>query len=270
MSDLHRRLRDTAALAARLGGRAALARFRDPALATEWKADDSPVTAADRAAESTIRELVLGSWPDDAWLGEETGEEGGGSGRRWIVDPIDGTRNFVRGVPLWATLVACEEETAGGPQVVAAAASLPALDEHYEAFLGGGARCGGLPIRVSSTNRLGQALWCFETPEWFRLAGLDRVFSQLATTTGLQRGLGDAYGHLLVASGRAEIVVEPSLAVWDVAATSLIVEEAGGRFTTLEGTRDLRSGNAIVTNRHLHEDVVRLIARDRRPPGQVA
>ena len=221
------------------------------------------MTVADREAENAIHSVIQAAFPEDGWLGEETGTSGGSTGRRWIVDPIDGTRNFVRGVPLWATLVACEEDTPQGAQIIAAAAGIPALDEWYDAVLGGGARCNGVPIRVSPATRLDQALWCFETPGWFRKQGLAGVFEELDVSTALQRGLGDAYGHLLVASGRAEVVVEPHLAVWDVAATSLVVAEAGGRFTDLDGTPSLRSGHAVVTNGLLHDAVLAVIAARR-------
>ena len=132
-------LREFAASVAYAGGRQALRYFGDGDLAVEWKSDDSPVTMADRETEQLIREMIYETYPDDGWLGEETADVAGCSGRRWIVDPIDGTRNFIRGVPLWATLVACEAETAHGKEVIASAVSIPALDEHYQASLGGGA-----------------------------------------------------------------------------------------------------------------------------------
>ena len=250
-------LRAVAMAAADAGGRAALRHFRRPELQVEWKADESPVTVADREAEAACQQVILAAFPQDAWLGEETGERGGGSGRRWIVDPIDGTRNFVRGVPLWATLVACEE----GDRVVAAAVVIPALGERYDALLGGGARCNGAEIKVSTIARLDQALFCYESPAWFHKNGMTAAFDELNRCTALQRGLCDAYGHMLVASGRAEVVVEPQLSVWDVAATSLVVSEAGGRFSDLAGTPSLRSGNAVVTNGHLHAEVLARLGR---------
>ena len=256
----HLQARAVALEAARAGGRAALRWFRRPELAIETKSDESPVTIADREAEAAIQAIVSQAFPNDAWLGEETGERVGGP-RRWIVDPIDGTRNFVRGVPLWAVLVALEEDTPSGPRIIAAAAGIPALDEWYDAALHAGARCNGVPIRVNAVATLDKSLFCYETPAWFRNNGLGRVFDVLCERTALQRGLCDAYGHLLVASGRAEVVVEPQLAVWDVAATSLIVQEAGGRFTDVKGGSDLRSGNAVVTTGQgrLHDDVLALI-----------
>jgi histidinol-phosphatase len=253
-------LRAVALAAADAGARAALPYFRNPALAVEWKSDDSPVTRADREAEAAIKAVIRAAYPDDAWLGEETGEEGGGSGRRWIVDPIDGTRNFVRGVPLWATLVACEADTPTGPRIIASAVLIPALGERYDAMLDGGARCNGTAIAVSKIARLDEALFCYESPGWFMKNHLTGLFGDLCQRTALQRGLCDAYGHMLVATGRAEIVVEPQLSVWDVAATSLIVSEAGGRFSALDGADTIRANNAVVTNGHLHDEVLRAIA----------
>jgi histidinol-phosphatase len=247
-------LRRLALAAAEAGGQAALRHFRRPDLDVEWKSDQSPVTIADREAEAACQQVILAACPQDAWLGEETGARAGGSGRRWIVDPIDGTRNFVRGIPLWSTLVACEE----GDRIIAAAVVIPALDERYDAYLGGGARCNGTPIQVSTIAQLDQALFCYESPNWFYANEMTAVFDHLNRCTALQRGLGDAYAHMLVASGRAELVVEPQLSVWDVAATSLIVSEAGGRFSDLSGTPSIHSGNALVTNGHLHDAALAL------------
>ncbi|MBA3685123.1 MAG: histidinol phosphate phosphatase [Planctomycetes bacterium] len=247
--------------AAMAGGRAALRHFRRADLAVEWKADESPVTVADREAEAAIRDAVLSAFPDDGWIGEETGTTPGRSGRRWIVDPIDGTRNFVRGIPLWSTLVACEEDAPGGPRIIAACANFPALGECYDAMLGGGARCNGQRIAVSSVARLEDALFCYYTFEWFRRYKLEAVFRDLSARSAVQRGGGDAYMHLLVASGRAEIAVEPGLQVWDIAATSLIVSEAGGRVTTLDGRNDLRAGDALLSNGALHNEVVAVVLR---------
>jgi histidinol-phosphatase len=258
-SPLLGQLRAVAMAAAQAGGRAAAAHFRRADLRVEWKSDESPVTRADRESEAACRAVISEAFPDDAWLGEETGETGGGSGRRWIVDPIDGTRNFVRGIPLWSTLVGCEQEDASGRRMIAAAVNLPALGEMYDATLGGGARCNGGAIAVSPVASLGESLFCYETPGWFQRNGLGRVFDQLCGATALQRGGGDAFYHMLVASGRAEIVVEPQLSVWDIAATSLIVSEAGGRFTTLDGRADVRAGNAVISNGRLHDQVLALI-----------
>ena len=166
---------------------------------------------------------------------------------------------------MWATLVACEIETDDGHQVIASAVYLPGLDEMYDAYLGGGARCNGESIQVSSIDRVDQALWCFETPAWYATNGLGGLFTELFNDTHLQRGLCDAYGHMLVASGRAEMIVEPELSIWDIAATSLIVREAGGQFTDLAGVETIRSNQAVVTNGALHQALLERIQRYR--PG---
>jgi histidinol-phosphatase len=255
------RERALAVEAARIGGAAALAHFRRPALQVEYKADASPVTRADREAEAAIRSHLAAARPDDGWLGEESGGESGGSDWRWVVDPIDGTRNFVQGIPLWSTLVACEQRQGDGSwRVVASSVLFPGLDEGYEASLGGGASCNGVPIRVSACPRLGEALWCFETPQWFRRAGLGEVFEHLLGSTRLQRGLCDAYAHMLIASGRAELMIEPSLSRWDMAAPSLIVSEAGGRFTDLSGRPGIDGSGCVSSNGLLHDEALALLA----------
>ncbi len=234
--------------------------FRRPDLQVENKHDDSPVTVADREAEAAIAAVIRAARPADGWLGEETGAGAGSSSYTWIVDPIDGTRNFVRGIPLWGVLVACEHAERG---VVAAAVGIPGLDEWYDAVLGGGARLNEVPIHVSGVSDLAGSLFCFESPAWFTRNLLDSCFRELCEATALQRGLCDAYGHMLVATGRAELVVEPQLKVWDVAATSLVVREAGGRFSDLAGTPSIRSDNALISNGRVHPAALALIARHR-------
>jgi len=248
-------LRDLADTAAAAGAAAALPWFQRDNLAVEHKADTSPVTVADREAEAAIKASILAQRPQDGYLGEETGSIAGTTGLRWIVDPIDGTKNFVRGIPLWAVLVACEH--AG--EVVAAAVHIPGLGERYDAARGHGARWDGRPIRVSSVDRLADALFCYESAQAFREAGLDELFTTLGECTALQRGICDAYGHMLVASGRAEVVLEPALSVWDMAAPSLVVGEAGGRFTDFAGTPGHHGRDAVITNGHLHEGVQALL-----------
>ncbi len=253
-------IRDQALAAARLGGTAAMQWFRSPSLKVELKDDQSPVTVADKAAEAAIRTSILGQRPNDSWIGEETGSHEGSSDYRWICDPIDGTRNFIYGIPLWSTLVACEHKEHG---VIAAAVYIPALDEMYEAYLGGGARCDGQDIHVSDVKTLDKSLFCFETMEWFENFGLVDVYMTMNHCTALQRGLTDAYAHMLIASGRAECMIEPSLSVWDVAASSLIVTEAGGRFSDLDGTASIRSHNAVVSNGYVHDACLACIAENR-------
>jgi histidinol-phosphatase len=253
-------IRSLAMVASRAGGAAAMGHFRRPDLLVEHKHDDSPVTVADREAEAAIAAVVRAARPADGWLGEETGAGAGSSAYTWIVDPIDGTRNFVRGIPLWAVLVACEHAEHG---VVAAAVGIPGLDEWYDAVLGGGARLNEAAIHVSGVPELAGSLFCFESPSWFTRNRLDGCFQELCQATALQRGICDAYGHMLVATGRAELVVEPQLKVWDVAATSLVVREAGGRFSDLAGTASIRSDHAVVSNGRVHDAALALIARYR-------
>jgi histidinol-phosphatase len=250
-----------AAAAARAGGRAALAHFRRPGLVVERKSDDSPVTVADRAAEAAIRGVIQDACPGDGWLGEETGASPASTPRRWIVDPIDGTKNFIRGIPLWSVLIACEEETPRGPVTVASAVAFPALDEWYVAIRDGGATCNDEPIRVSATPRLAEAGMAYYTRAWFVRAGLGGLFDDLAAATALHRGGGDAYGHALVASGRMDCIVEPGLQVWDIAATALLVEAAGGRATDLRGRADIRAGAQVLSNGHVHDEVLAICAR---------
>ncbi|MEK7412818.1 MAG: inositol monophosphatase family protein [Planctomycetota bacterium] len=253
-------LRTIAIAAAQAGGQAAIRHFRRPDLVVETKHDDSPVTVADREAEAAIRAAVLDRHPEHGWIGEETGAAHGSSPYTWIVDPIDGTRNFVRGIPLWSVLVACEHADHG---VVAAVVGIPALDEWYDAVLGAGARLNRRAIHVSRVAQLSESLFCYESPSWFSRNCLAGCFQELCEVTALQRGICDAYGHMLVATGRAELVVEPQLKVWDVAATSLVVREAGGRFSDLSGTPSIRSENAVVSNGCVHDAALAVIAKHR-------
>ncbi|GDY12970.1 histidinol-phosphatase [Planctomycetota bacterium] len=254
--------------AARAGGAAALAHFRRSGLNIDTKADDSPVTRADRESEAAIRTCIAAAFPEDDWLGEETGATDSGrvSGRRWIVDPVDGTRNFIRGIPLWSVLIACEEFSAAGSQIVASAVGFPALDEWYSAVRGGGARCGQSPVQVSAISRLADSGMAYYTRAWFTKAGLGPLFDELESATAIHRGGGDAYGHALVASGRMECIVEPGLQVWDAAATSLLVEEAGGRWSDLAGKADLRAGTLVLSNGLVHDQVLAIAARHRSRP----
>lgn len=249
--------------AARAGGRAAMRHFGRPGLVVERKHDATPVTVADRESEDACRAVIAAAFPDDGWVGEETGVDRPAAPRRWIVDPVDGTKNFTRGIPLWSTLVACEEDGPAGPRVVAACACFPALDEVYDAVRDGGARCNGASIRVSGIGALAESLFAYYTAMHFDRDALLPVFLELSRATAFQRGGGDAYMHMLVASGRAEFALEPGLALWDVAATSLIVEEAGGRVSAYDGRHDLRAGHALLSNGLVHDAVLAVVARHR-------
>ncbi|HEV7731459.1 MAG TPA: histidinol-phosphatase [Candidatus Binatia bacterium] len=236
--------------AAWVGGRRTLAYFNTGTANTEWKADTSPVTKADREAERLMRDLIGRAFPDHAILGEEEGETAGTAPYRWILDPLDGTRTFVRGVPLYGTLVGLE---AHGEPVVGVV-YMPALDEMVSAAHGLGCRWNGRICRVSSTTTLDDALLCVTDERMARARS--GAFDRLAATVPLQRTWADCYAYVLVATGRAEIAMDPIMNVWDCAALLPIVEEAGGRFTDWKGTRTIHGNESVATNGHLHSVVL--------------
>ncbi len=247
-----RDLLDVAMAAAWAGGRRTLAYF-NAGVAVEWKADATPVTAADREAEALIRQVIGRSFPTHAILGEEDGETAGSAPIRWIVDPLDGTRSFVRGVPLYGTLIGVEVR--GEP--VVGVIYLPALDEMLAAAHGEGCTWNGRPCRVSTTTRLEDALIVSSDERTAR--GRSEAFARLAARTQLQRTWGDCYGYALVATGRAEIALDPIVNVWDCAALLPVIEEAGGRFTDWQGNRTIGAGEAVATNGVLHAETLTLL-----------
>ncbi len=249
-------LRDLLAVAqeaAWVGGRRTLAYFGTGTAATEWKPDRTPVTLADREAEGLIRGVIARAFPDHAVLGEEEGEAAGVAPVRWIVDPLDGTRTFLRGVPLYGTLVGVEVR--GEP--VVGVAYLPALDEMVAAARGGGCTWNGRPCRVSGAPRLEDALAVVTDERSARARS--GAWDRLVGGTAMQRTWADCYGYVLVATGRAEIALDPVVNVWDCAALLPIVEEAGGRFTDWAGRRTVNGGDAVATNGALHDRVLELL-----------
>ena len=218
------------------------------------KSDQTPVTQADREAEEAIVEILGRATPDCGFLGEEFGAKGP-QDRRWIIDPIDGTRNFVRRIPLWATLIGLEE--AG--EITAGVIYNPATDEMYAARRGGGAFFNGERIRVSPISELGRATFLHAGLGIVRKAGWWPGFERLIDGTLSQRGPGDYLGSALVASGRGEIYAELDLKPWDLAPCKIVVEEAGGRLTDFEGRPTIYSGTALATNGHLHDTAVALL-----------
>jgi histidinol-phosphatase len=231
-------------------------RFRARDLVVESKPDLTPVTEADRAVEQALRARVESNRPGDGFVGEEYGETAGAGDRRWIIDPVDGTMNFVRGIPNWGTLIALER----GGEVVVGLASAPALGRRWWAARGTGAFANGEPIQVSKVGAIEDALLCYTTAPAFDHYGLGEQFRSLAARTWQARGFGDYWGHMLVAEGSADIAVEPIVSVWDVAPLIVIVEEAGGRFTDLNGARRIDGGNALTTNGVLHDAVLKELA----------
>ncbi len=249
--------------AARAGGAVALRHF-ERGVATEWKADHSPVTVADREAEAAIIAVLARDFPDHGFLGEETGAHGA-AGARFIVDPIDGTRNFIRGLPFWGTLLALEEDGA----VTAGVAYAPITGECFTARRGAGAFLDGQRLRVSDVGSLAEATLLHASLTLFRRRGRWDGLVRLVDATGRQRSPGDFYGYTMVAQGVAEIGVGLNVKAWDLAPLRLIVEEAGGRFTDLDGIPTISSGSALATNARLHDQVLALLGSpqdDARPP----
>ncbi len=225
--------------------------FRSNDLHVETKPDRTPVTEADRAVETMIRDRVAAERPGDAILGEEFGLVGK-SRRRWIVDPIDGTKSFVRGVPAWATLLALEVDA----ELVVGVSSAPALGRRWWARRGGGAFADGEPIQVSGVERIEDAHLCAPSERYFDDVGLGAAYRSLAGRSWRAAGFADFWGHVLVAEGAVDIMVEPVLGVWDIAALRPIVEEAGGRVSDLTGVGWVDGAPCVTTNGLLHDDVL--------------
>lgn len=250
---------ETATTATRKAGELAF-RYFESALNVEWKHDESPVTVADREAEHLLRTTLIEAFPEDALLGEEHGEKPGSSGYRWIIDPIDGTRNFVRGIPIWGTLVGLEYR--GEP--IAGIIDAPALGQTYRALRGDGAWRGTRRLQVSAVSTLREATMFYTSLAWFERAGRRDVFLDLALRCQVQRGFGDFYGHMLVAQGSGEFMVEHGVHIWDVAAVRPIVEEAGGRYSDWDGTPSIQRPDVVVSNGRLHDEVLRILRGNTR------
>jgi histidinol-phosphatase len=231
-----------------------LERFRASDLGVETKADDSPVSEADRRAEEALRKLVSTRRTGEGVLGEEGGDDGGEV--RWIVDPIDGTKNYVRGIPIWATLLALEREGI----VSVALVSAPALGRRWWAERGEGAWAGGERCRVSAVAGLAEAV-VSTTSSRHMPPGWD----ELAARSWAVRGLSDFWQHCLVAEGALDVGTDTGLQLWDYAAVRLIVEEAGGRCTSFDGGAPSPPATFVSTNGLLHDDVVALLSRGQTP-----
>jgi histidinol-phosphatase len=250
-------LRHLALRAARAGGETALRHAMSGALDIHRKPDRSIVTTADVAAEAAIAQVIRSQRPQDGWLGEEGGALVGSTPLTWIVDPIDGTDSFVRGSPHWAVLVACEHAELG---VIAAAAVIPAVGTCYDAGLGLGARRDGNPIRASGCARLSEARYRFGWSGWFPQHGAEPAHrALLQSTKDAGEGVGSACAHLLVATGEADLIFDPVMGPWDIAATALIVSEAGGCWSDLRGERTLRGGSAVFSGGPVHDQAITVI-----------
>ncbi|HEV8490150.1 MAG TPA: inositol monophosphatase family protein [Candidatus Limnocylindrales bacterium] len=243
----------------------ALEHFRRD-LVIETKPDRSFVTIADTSIEEAIRARIAAAEPSHGIVGEEYGTEAGGASVRWYVDPIDGTHNFIRGVPLFGTLLAVERDG----ELQAAVLSAPALRERWWAWRGGGAWGAGAAgavgsaarrIRTSRVTALADALMLYGSGRDIVASGRVPGFTALLEAVWRERGFGDFWGYALTAEGAAEAMLEIDLSPWDAAAPTLLVEEAGGRVTDLEGRRRFDSGTFLATNGHLHDEIrTRLIA----------
>ncbi|MBI3304039.1 MAG: histidinol phosphate phosphatase [Deltaproteobacteria bacterium] len=244
----------TAIEAARAAGEIALHYFRTN-LTVETKADRTPVTRADRECETRIVEILSARFPDHGFLGEELGERPGRTKARWIIDPIDGTKNFIRGIPFFATLIALEE--AG--EVTAGVMYVPATNDLLYARKRQGAFANGRPVRVSAIADLRDAMLIHGGLKDLKVRPCWQPFLQLVDATARQRGFGDALGHSVVICGQAEVALEPEIKPWDVAATKILVIEAGGRYSDFTGTSSIYTGSAVVSNGRVHDEVLNIL-----------
>jgi histidinol-phosphatase len=251
------------ALALRLADAAdsiTLARYQAIDLVVTTKPDNSPVTDADKASEAAIRALLKSHRPDDGIVGEEFGNDSGGAQRYWVIDPIDGTKNFLRGVPTWATLIGLIEKRSDGSEVVVVGVvSAPALFRRWYASEGNGAfvsvnKAAPEKISVSQVSEIKDASISYsDFIGWNeRLAPFQELLMQAWRT----RGIGDFWSHMLVAEGAVDVAAEPSLAIWDMAALDIIVREAGGRFTNVAGIDGSLGGSGLSTNAAIHQKIV--------------
>jgi histidinol-phosphatase len=245
---------EVAVAAARVGAEAALP-FFGKAGTVAWKADDSPVGAADRAADAAIQARLRAAYPDDAMLTEESGARAGTSGRRWIVDPVDGTRDFLRGVPYWASLIALEADG----DIVVGVLHLAALGRLYAAARGGGAWRDGVRLHVPEGATLSRAVLVHGEPDCLLDAIDMQAFARLARGVGMARGHGAPYGAALFLDGQADAWTEGNVSPWDIAPFVVLLEEAGARFTDLTGRRGWPYRSGLAAAPALHEALLDLV-----------
>lgn len=232
-----------------------MARYRTTDLEVVLKPDMTPVSESDKRAELAIRQRLAHVRPDDAVVGEEFGGEATPSGRAWIIDPIDGTKSYVRGMDTWSTLIALMVDGVVQVGVVA----MPALGKRWWATRGGGAFADGRPIQVSAIAELADAQLVWSgVGEWDVVGRFDALLT-LARACWRTRGIGDAWQYMLVAEGAAEIAVDPEVTLWDLAAVSIVVEEAGGRFTNMAGDPGPGGGSGLASNALLHDAALALL-----------
>jgi len=228
--------------------------FQSMTLGVRTKSDRTPVSEADEAVERAIRERLARERPDDGIVGEEFGASDGA--RRWIIDPIDATRNYIRGIPVFATLIGLESEG----RIVAGVVSAPGMARRWWAMAGEGAYCNGRRIHVSAVSRIADAHLSYDSITDFDKAAMGERFLALARSCSRTRAFGDFWSYMLVAEGAIDIAVEPEVAYWDMAPISIIVDEAGGRFTDLNGNPRADGGSGVATNGVLHGEVLRALS----------
>jgi histidinol-phosphatase len=246
---------DFATETAYLAGKLTLGYFQT-GIRPDIKSDDSPVTAADRRSEELIRSRIEKQYPHHAIVGEEYGATGDGEAtHRWFIDPIDGTKSFVRGVPLYAVLIGLEIEGS----VKVGVAYFPALDEMIAAASGGGCRWNGRRAHVSTVSSLRRATLVFSDAASFDRYGRSAAWEHVKNATYYRAGWGDAYGHMLVATGRADVMLDPIMSAWDCAPFLPILAEAGGYFGDWQGNPTIHAGEALSTNQALLREVLPLL-----------
>ena len=248
-----------------------LEHFRSAELQVESKSDASPVTAADRGAEVLIRERLASDFGSDGILGEEFGEKPSDNGFRWILDPIDGTKSFVHGVPLFGTLIGVEYQG----ELVVGVSAFPALDEVVYARKGGGAwwKIGDHePVKAAcrSTPTLAEGTFCFTSNTRWKTLGRGETFERLCATAAITRGWGDCFGHMLVATGRSDVMVGPHLSPWDAAALVPILQEAGGHFIDWNGEASIYSGDGMSVTDALRDEILTIVAETTTPASQLS
>lgn len=247
-------LREFAAELAWQAGKLTLRYFQTD-FTIETKSDASPVTIADKESERLMRQMIEARYPHHSILGEEEGETRPGASFRWILDPIDGTKSFVRGVPLYSVLVGLERE--GEP--VVGAVNMPALGDFLHAAKGEGCLWNGRRTRVSSIDKLSESLVLCYDVEAMEQRGRFDEYRRIVESTKMQRTWGDAYGYVLVATGRGEVAMDPEMHPWDCAALYPVLYEAGGTFTDWRGTPSIFAGEAVATNGHVFEETMRVL-----------
>ncbi len=250
---------ETAIHAATEAGRLAL-RYFGTDLSVELKPDESPVTRADRECEARIIDILRSKYPDFGILAEESGRQEGTATVRWIIDPIDGTKNFIRNIPFFATLIALEENG----EVTVGVIHAPALGETLYAQKGRGAFAGDERVHVSTISELSESMLVHGGLSDLKDTAYWPSFLELIDETTRQRGFGDALGHTVVVQGMAEVALEPEIKPWDVAATKIIVEEAGGRFSDFQGVPSIYTGDAVISNGLIHDRVLEVLGRGTR------